>query len=333
MNTIMCWLIWSILGAESILALALLISGFCLRAREKRRAKSAREVARHYSSMLSLNGAARDPAWAMQCIKDVRSKATVDEDCLSGLMRYMLGHRVRTSEIQALIDVEIGRADRGAIRLCGFLARTAPLAGLAGTLIGVQAALSAFATNRTDPGLIVAGFSTALQTTLAGVVVAFVCMGASRLLIEPSLKRTAMAIFDLVMGLAPRVQAVRTLATKDFVSGSTMPVKEPPQVLSANASESRLQRSEESLPGDVNRVASAGQKDRLKPECDCKPENQTLVQASHEAAPVESKVASASHRPKSEPADTVVIGGAGGGLSPGVCGNKLGREVTDNVSI
>jgi biopolymer transport protein ExbB/TolQ len=209
LNTVTSYLIWGILVAESVLGLALLISGLVFRSRQKQSVRSAARKAEYYASMLASAATAEDPAKGAACLKGVQRAASAASDCLSNLVALMLAHRVTVSEVQALIDAEIGKADRGAIRLCGFLARTAPLAGLAGTLVGVQASLSAFSVNRTDPGLIIAGFATAVQTTLAGIVVAFMCLGASRLLIEPRLKRTAMEMFDMSMRLVPKVQAAK----------------------------------------------------------------------------------------------------------------------------
>lgn len=294
LNMLMSWLVWGILGAESIVALALLISGLCFRARERGHARTARTVAECYASILDLDGMAGEPEQAMRSLRHLRSEVGEGDDCISGLMKYMLGNKISAGEIQALIDVEIGKADRGAIRLCGFLARTAPLAGLAGTLVGVQAALSAFSTNRTDPGLIIAGFSTALQTTLAGVLVAFMCMGASRLLIEPWLKRTAMVIFDLAMDLAPRIRAVKSLAARASVLGSPTPVSAP------------------------------------KSGCYRKSENLALQRDANETAPVESEVALVSQNSGSEPTD---IDGAAGETNPDACHDKRGREMINHVSI
>jgi biopolymer transport protein ExbB/TolQ len=332
MNTIICGLIWAILGVESVMALALLISGFFLAAREKKRVKSTIQVAGDYSLMLSLDGATRDPVRAMECFKDLENEVSADSGCLAGLTKYMLGHRVRADEMQSLIDVEIGRADQGAIRLCGFLAKTAPLAGLAGTLLGVQAALSAFSTNRTDPGLIVAGFSTALQTTLAGVLVAFMCMGTSRLLIEPRLKRTALSIFDMAMGLALRIESVKRLASKAVVSGLTTTVKAPSQTFQTTVSDSNQSCHEEtsSQPGGENRQAGAERKGQPKLVCDHKLENQTLQQNAHDAAPIESEVDLVSQMSAFESGDIACTACK---LPPGVYRNKSVTEVTDHVSL
>ena len=106
--------------------------------------------------------------------------------------------------VEATVALHVGRSERGAIRLCSFLARTAPLAGLAGTLVGIQEALGEFALTG-DPQSVIGGFATAIQTTEIGVFVAITALITSRLLWEPPLKRRTSQLLEFALTAKPLI--------------------------------------------------------------------------------------------------------------------------------
>jgi biopolymer transport protein ExbB/TolQ len=208
LNAIASYIVWGILIAESIVGLALLFSGVIIRITESRTTRQAAKQTDKYLKNINairLTGEKRRIA-----VRALKADTTSDSTFIGRLVDHMLARGTRLSDIQTLIELQISKTERGADRVCSFIARTAPLAGLAGTLIGVQAALSAFSADRADPNHVISGFATAVQTTLAGIFVAFMCLATSRLLFEPRLKKTAIEIFEMAMRLRASILAVVT---------------------------------------------------------------------------------------------------------------------------
>ncbi len=101
--------------------------------------------------------------------------------------------------------------DRGATRINTFLAKTAPLLGLAGTLAGISLSMSQFEEQSAEPRVIIHGFAVAIETTLFGIFVAILCMASNRLLWQPLQQEAAEIWGDLERGLllanTPRIPA------------------------------------------------------------------------------------------------------------------------------
>jgi hypothetical protein len=101
--------------------------------------------------------------------------------------------------------------DRGATRINTFLAKTAPMLGLAGTLAGISLSMSQFEQRSAEPEVIIHGFAVAIETTLFGIFVAILCMASNRLLWQP-LQQEAATIWDrlereLVLANSPRISS------------------------------------------------------------------------------------------------------------------------------
>ena len=208
LNAIASYIVWGILIAESIVGLALLFSGVIIRITESRTTRqAARQTDQYLRKIDAIRLAGEKRRVVVRTLKAVTAS---DSTFIGRLVDHMLARGTRLSEIQTLIELQISKTERGADRVCSFIARTAPLAGLAGTLVGVQAALSAFSADRADPNHVISGFATAIQTTLAGIFVAFLCLATSRLLFEPRLKKTAIEIFEMAMRLRTSILAVVT---------------------------------------------------------------------------------------------------------------------------
>ncbi len=90
-------------------------------------------------------------------------------------------------------DIHIGHwletIEGGSQRLCSWLIPTAPMVGLAGTLAGISEALSHFQQRSESPELMIAGFAVAIQTTLIGLWISFLCWITIKLLWTPYLGR------------------------------------------------------------------------------------------------------------------------------------------------
>jgi biopolymer transport protein ExbB/TolQ len=81
------------------------------------------------------------------------------------------------------------RMERGGLRLCGYLIKLGPWAGLAGTLVGVRASLGLFVGNITAVNKFVSGFATAIDTTIWGVAIAIVALTTIKAIWVPLLER------------------------------------------------------------------------------------------------------------------------------------------------
>jgi len=129
-------------------------------------------------------------------IESLKRQSQAGDDEVSHIMYSLLTKEMDKAGLEGIIHKHIDAVERGAVRLSAFLARTAPLAGLAGTLVGVQHALAGFSKQVDNPYQIVTGFSTALVTTLVGILVAILCVAISKLIWEPGLNKLMFQLFD-----------------------------------------------------------------------------------------------------------------------------------------
>jgi len=117
----------------------------------------------------------------------------------------------RTSNRQALVVTMIGRrlireVDCGGRTLAAFVTKTAPLLGLAGTLLGISASLSSFSSNPEASEEIISGFAMAITTTLWGVMIACLAMVTSRLVWQPAIGRAEDLIGELLDEVSQRIR-------------------------------------------------------------------------------------------------------------------------------
>lgn len=152
------YLFWGILFSASCLSLACLFSAIGFWRRASKSAKDAGALADH-------------------ALRDLAADRPVSGG-LDAVVDYLKEPGAEHAGIQAIVSLHVCRLERGAIRVCAFLAKCAPLAGLAGTLVGVAQALSHFSQQPDNPQPVIQGFATALGTTLAGIAVSFVSLGA-----------------------------------------------------------------------------------------------------------------------------------------------------------
>lgn len=90
--------------------------------------------------------------------------------------------------IQSQLLRYVHQLDRGAQRWIAFLVKSAPLLGLAGTLVGVSEGLASYAADQSSTTRIIESFAFAISTTLWGVAIAVLGMCTSRLMWQPYLE-------------------------------------------------------------------------------------------------------------------------------------------------
>ena len=243
--TISAGAVWVLLIGQSVLALALLLAGVAHRLRDRHVQRAGEGLA------ASFLGHLRFIAWQcpaekipdqMRTIEKAfgatgrresglaisaspghraRGRGTSPQHHSSGvpeLVRHLLNRDANPSSIEIVVGLHTATIERGALRLCGFLARVAPLVGLGGTVLGIQQALAGYADHSTD---LMASFGLALQTTLAGVAIAFVALLTARLIWEPLLHRATARLLDL------------SLEAQSLLASAWRRVQEPPERLAA----------------------------------------------------------------------------------------------------
>lgn len=117
-----------------------------------------------------------------------RAQLSCESDGLAALLVYLLENvRHHLADIDAVaagahgvIHVQQRRLERGGQRLCGYLVKLGPWAGLTGTLAGVRVSLAAFVRSLGAVQEFAAGFATAIDTTVLGILVAVVAFTTSR---------------------------------------------------------------------------------------------------------------------------------------------------------
>lgn len=201
-HTIMEYGIWTALIVESILALSLLFSGFGHRLRERGGAARRKNLATRYRRSIQVATKTGGLDAVRDALAAISDSARCRRDEISRIVHHILSSGTDLASIEAMVAIHIGRLEKGAVRLCAFLAKTAPLLGLAGTLVGMQACLSAHSTVSESPKqAISAGLGTAMNTTLFGIVVAFMCVLTGRLFWEHSLKRTTVDMVESALAM------------------------------------------------------------------------------------------------------------------------------------
>jgi len=202
------YLIWAFLFGESVLAVALFLSGIGWGVRGRLLIREAMDSGRRTLNQLRLALKKGTAKAARQAKKAIRADLSRKTDAMSLISRHLVTRELGQDEMEALIGLHIGNLERGVVHLCGLVARTAPLLGLAGTLVGVQMALSAFARNSTEPQLVLEGFATAIGTTLVGILVALFCLATSRLFWQPLIRKTMHDFMDTALELKAAVWEV-----------------------------------------------------------------------------------------------------------------------------
>jgi len=207
-TTVIEFAVWGVLIAESIIAAAMLLSGLSFRFRSAAARKSlagqGREYLRRLGQIRTVND--RDVRWRFEDFCHLMAERP-EHDGDAQVVCCLLARRGGYDAVEATVGLHIGRLERGVICLCSFLARTAPLAGLAGTLVGIQQALGMFASTG-DPQSVISGFAVAIETTLIGVLIAMMALSTSRLLWEPPLKRRMDQLLEFALAAQPIVEAI-----------------------------------------------------------------------------------------------------------------------------
>lgn len=183
----------AVLLGQSLLLVAAVL--WTIRRRGLRRGREPFETRRfldHFQSARTGN----DLFFAVNLFKGTPAAHVEPGRFLLAAAEGLLTPRRDWNAIESQLAAYAESLDRGARSLLGFLAKTAPQAGLAGTLIGVSRALAEFQPGELNSFL--HGFAFAFGTTLVGVAMSVVASAVARFVWQAevdarflSLQRTA----------------------------------------------------------------------------------------------------------------------------------------------
>ena len=169
------YLLIGILLCQSILGLAILFDAI-LKAGLKRR-----QTLQSLTELLSLA-----KSWhTLSATEQERRRQRVRANPLAAAFEMLVDGTGLATPAEHHVHRWLQSLDGNATHLKMLLVKTAPLIGLAGTLAGISSSMGRFEQRVSDPGVIVHGFSVAIETTLYGIFVTCFCLLADRIFWKP----------------------------------------------------------------------------------------------------------------------------------------------------
>ena len=233
------WPVWLLLGLESVAVLAVALATVSARLKARRDHTKHLEfyhwfaVAMHETGVSALAAANRYGMTALLA-------SLPRHNPVSTFLRWRVDHldEVELATVESQLAHLAETAEGASFRVLDFTKVTAPLLGLAGTLIGLRLAFS-----HASQGLaaVQAGMATALGATLAGIGVAIAALATLRFVVDPALAQLERHLWEAEMhcreGAATRRRrntvpmvrgthngvAVDTHTTKEDAHGSSSP--------------------------------------------------------------------------------------------------------------
>jgi len=169
------YLLIGVLLCQSILGLAILFDAI-LKAGLKRR-----QTLMSLTELLSLA-----KSWhTLSSTEQERRRQRVQANPLAPAFAMLVDRTGLATHAEHHVHRWLQSLDGNATHLKMLLVKTAPLIGLAGTLAGIASSMGRFEQRVSDPGVIVHGFSVAIETTLYGIFVTCFCLLADRIFWKP----------------------------------------------------------------------------------------------------------------------------------------------------
>lgn len=186
------YLLIGVLLCQSILGLAILFDAI-LKAGLKRR-----QTLMSLTELLSL---AR--SWhTLSSTEQERRRQRVQANPLMAAFEILVDNTGLANHSEHHVDRWLQSLDGNSTHLKMLLVKTAPLIGLAGTLAGIASSMGRFEQRVSDPGVIVHGFSVAIETTLYGIFVTCFCLLADRIFWKPLKDQARELWLEIEMQLA-----------------------------------------------------------------------------------------------------------------------------------
>lgn len=203
-------LAWTLLFASSIAALAALLAAVQARYSRHRSKQSAgqlesdRCLGNLQQLATTLQKMSREQIFLQLRNLQRRVQALGSRNGTAAILDYLLDvppshfndSQAVLSGVRGVVAAELRRLERGGQRLCGYLIKVGPWAGLTGTLVGVRGSLAAFVKNVAAVQEFAAGFATAIDTTVWGVLIAVAAFTTSRWLWGPIVEGLSSELVD-----------------------------------------------------------------------------------------------------------------------------------------
>jgi biopolymer transport protein ExbB/TolQ len=234
---------WAMLVASSILAIAAVLAAV-QQSQAYRRSKTSvfhadagRCLAAIAKLSQSLPRLSRDQVRSELRQIAERARPAAGSDDLAAVLEYLLENvRHHVADIDAVAAGAHGvilarqrRLERGGQRLCGYLVKLGPWAGLTGTLAGVRESLAAFVRSLGAVQEFAAGFATAIDTTVFGILIAVVAFTTSRGIWAPLVEAQHAELTEHAIAAMTHLKRIYShLSDDDGPSGGPRDTGRPP---------------------------------------------------------------------------------------------------------
>jgi len=192
-------LVWVVLFAESDLALACIMKGIHARfaVGKKRARRNSTEGENCLAQLVAIadTEASRWPDRLRQRIEQTKKRAQLarQRDPLASIIVDLLDSKIGRLELREACDASVVNTSdhRKALRLYGFLIKTAPPVGVAGTLVGLLILLQDLTPGGGLPEGFITGLAIVLISSIWGIFVMFAAKWSADFLWMPYLERLA----------------------------------------------------------------------------------------------------------------------------------------------
>jgi biopolymer transport protein ExbB/TolQ len=170
-------LVWVLLGLESITVVAVGLAALTGRLRYLRKRSLRRQLA----------------AGQTFCDRLDEALPFLPQGPVGDFMRWRATHTVSPPAVEQKIALLLTEAEGSNSQVLDFVKVSSPLLGLGGTLLGLQ---TAFGQATPGQAAVQEGLAMALNTTLAGITVAFFALAALRFLVARGLEHLETALWE-----------------------------------------------------------------------------------------------------------------------------------------
>jgi biopolymer transport protein ExbB/TolQ len=191
------WPVWLLLGLESVAVLAVALATVSARLRARRDHTKYVEFYHWFAAAISQTGVSALAAAHRHGVTALLASLPRHHP-VSRFLRWRVDHldEVEMATVESQLAHLAETAEGASFRVLDFAKVTAPLLGLAGTLIGLQQAFSHISEGQ---AAVQAGMATALGATLAGIGVAIAAFATLRFVVDPALAQIERHLWEAEM--------------------------------------------------------------------------------------------------------------------------------------
>jgi biopolymer transport protein ExbB/TolQ len=191
------WPVWLLLGLESVAVLAVTLATVSARLKARRDHTKYVEFYHWFASAIRQTGGSALAAANRHGVTALLASLP-RHNPVSTFLRWRVDHldEVELATVESQLAYLAETAEGASFRVLDFTKVTAPLLGLAGTLIGLR---QAFSHASRGQAAVEAGMATALGATLAGIGVAIAAFAILRFVVDPALAQIERRLWEAEM--------------------------------------------------------------------------------------------------------------------------------------